>query len=74
MTHLEVYQFEKYVPQAEKRWLEFANNCESILGHSLDGDLSVDGYSLDRAYSHFLLGSSPRDYAKDIRSMTQYKK
>lgn len=73
MTHLEVYQLERYVPKHEREWLNWAKRVECLLGHSLDGDLSNDGYSLDRAYSHFILGTSDRDYVKEVKSMKQYR-
>lgn len=73
MNHLETYQFEVYVPKDERVWIQWASTVESYLGHSLDGDLSIDGYSLDRAYSHFKLGSKPLDLVRDIRNMKQYK-
>lgn len=74
MNHIETYKAESHVSKLETEWLNWATRVESILGHSLDGDLGVDGYSMDRAYSTFLLGVTDRDYVKTVRSMPQYKK
>lgn len=73
MNHLETYQFEVYVPKSERDWLSWAGTVESMLGHTLDGDLSEDGYSLDRAYDHFKLGTKTTEYVKEVRGMSQYK-
>lgn len=72
MNHLETYQYEIKVPTGEREWLNWAARVESILGHSLDGDLTVNGYSLDRAHSTFMLGVSDREYVKTVKSMPQY--
>lgn len=74
MTHLEIYQFEKYVPISEREWLLWATAVEGLLNHSLDGDQGRDGYSLGYAYDAFLLGASPRDYFLDVLKRPQYKK
>lgn len=74
MNHLEYYQLEIYVPREEREWISWASRVESLLGHSLDGDLSTDGYSLDRAYSFFKLGATSNEYVSEVRRMTQYKR
>lgn len=73
MNHIENYQFEIYVPKEEREWISWANNVEAHLKHSLDGDLSANGYSLDRAYSWFKLGSSSIEYVREVRSRENYK-
>lgn len=73
MTHIESYQFEKYVPKSEHNWISWANSVEEILKHSIDGDQSSDGYSLDYAYDWFKLGSTAYEYASNVRKMPQYK-
>lgn len=67
MNHLEVYQFEKYVPLAEQQWLLWAKRAESLLGHSLDGEQIMDGYSLDYAYEAFEAGKLPNEYVDSIK-------
>lgn len=73
MNHLEIYQFEKHVPIGERDWVAWADIVEHHIGHSLDGDQDADGYSLDRAYSWFLTGARPQEYAFAILKMPQYK-
>lgn len=40
-------------------WLNWTARVESLLGHDLDGDQSLDGYSLDAAYELWTAGYSP---------------
>jgi hypothetical protein len=72
MNHIQNYQHELYVPQNERDWLEWASAVERHLGHSLDGDLQENGYSLDRAYGWFLTGADWLVYAKEIKRMPNY--
>lgn len=74
MTHLEIYQFEKYVPKSEREWLLWAAAVEELLNHSLDGDQSIDGYSMDCAYDAFLSGANPMTYVRDVHNSPEYNK
>lgn len=74
MNHLFTYQFEKLVPAEEREWINWANMVEHSLGHSLDGDLTEHGYSLDRAYSFFKLGAKWSEYVHEVKTRIQYKR
>lgn len=73
MNHLQVYQFEKYVPKEERDWLSWAGTAEKVLGHSLDGDNAINGYSLDYAYDYFKLGATPYEYVREVKAKSNYK-
>lgn len=73
MNHLEAYQYEVHVPIQERDWLNWAARVENSLGHSLDGDLSENGFSMDRAYSTFLLGVSSLEYSREVKARNNYK-
>lgn len=67
MNHLEVFQQEQHATPSEQRWLYWANAAEKALGHSLDGDLLIDGYCLDRAYGWFCTGADFLEYVQQVR-------
>jgi hypothetical protein len=49
-------------------WLNWIGKVEEITGH-VDGDQTVDGYSLDAYYHLWKLGASPQqaiDTVKDV--------
>lgn len=61
--------------QTEAAWLRFVNECERLLGHSLDGDdtASFDcGYSIDEAYDKWQAGYAPQGYVAEIRKRERY--
>lgn len=58
---------ESHVSASEKAWLRWVKQVERLLGHSLDGDQEVDGYSLDFAHDAFCDGLSPQDYVDEVR-------
>ena len=68
MNHLQVYQLETHVSPSEQAWYNWVNQVEAIIGHSLDGNQSTDGYSLDISYDWFKLGISPDEMASKIKS------
>ena len=68
MNHLEVYRLETTVSPIEHAWLNWVDEVESFLGHSLDGDQRTDGYSLDYAYDLFMQGWKPRLVAQTFAS------
>ena len=45
---------------------EWAKEVEAILGHSLDGDIDTDGYSLDDAFDWHEEGDTPKQYAQRV--------
>lgn len=53
-------------PCKREQWL---NRLEAVLGHSLDGDLEKDGYSLDHCLDLYDDGWSVQDAAEYIREM-----
>jgi hypothetical protein len=61
MNHLEFAASESaaLLPTAWEKWIEKA---EKLAGHHLDGDQSVDGYSLDGAFEAWKGGLSPEVY------------
>jgi hypothetical protein len=62
------YTIETHVSIGEKRWLKWINEAEKIIGHSLDGDEEVDGFSYDFAYCCFEEGDSPSNYVENVKS------
>lgn len=68
MNHLETYQMEVFVSKSESDWLVWAQQAETLLGHSLDGDQIKDGYSIDYAYEVFEGGVGPEQFAAWIKS------
>ena len=65
--HLELGLSESYAATSDcKTWLRWAARVESILGHSLDGDQTADGYSIDFAVDAFDLGATPEQYSEDV--------
>lgn len=62
-------------PAAEdRRWLAYAAAIEQKLGHDLDGDQEVEGYSIDQAYDYFLDGADIEQAVAEFRfSIAQSK-
>lgn len=69
-----------YVTDSERAWSDFYDQCEAMIislnwdntftdGQScgLDGDESVDGYSVDGAGDAFARGSSVDQYIQQVR-------
>lgn len=53
---------------SERHWLCWLEDAEEISGlEDLDGDQSVDGYSLDFAFDAFRAGVSPGDYVASFQ-------
>ena len=72
MNHLETWAEETRESVVLIKWRKFYAEAEAVLGHVLDGDLAVNGFSLDEAYDNFLAGKSGRDYAEMVRSRAGY--
>lgn len=47
-------------------WNQWIEDLEAILGHSMDGDQVVDGYSLDYAHEAFNAGLPPFEYSQKV--------
>lgn len=68
MNHFEFAALESYVSPGERAWLRWVAAAEKTLGHDLDGDQSVDGYSLDCAYDAFAAGLSIAEFVAEVRA------
>lgn len=55
-------------------WKSWVCSVEQTLGHSLAGNLTTDGYSLDRAYDFFKVGAHWTEYVHEVRTRVQYKR
>lgn len=51
----------------ERLWIRWADKCERLMGHSLDGDEKAEGFSLDSACEAFEAGKTPEQYASGWR-------
>lgn len=65
--------------KSERAWIKFVNECERLLGHSLDGgdDYTAktptgEGYSLDEAYEVWERGKSAHAYVAMVTSRDRY--
>jgi len=63
MTHYENFLSETAQLKTSS-WENWLNEAQKLCGHSLDGDMQLDGYSLDDAYEWFKAKFTPEDYAK----------
>lgn len=70
--HFALWAAENYVSPHERRWERWVDKVEKILGHSLDGNQVIDGFSLDFAYDAFGTGITADSYADEIRSSEAY--
>ncbi|KFL31454.1 hypothetical protein JP75_07835 [Devosia riboflavina] len=62
--------------RSERSWLKFADECERLFGHSLDGndpDGKGDGYSIDEAHEHWERGTSAQGYVTMAASRERYR-
>jgi len=64
--HLELAASESFVSDNERAWLRFVRKVEHRIGHGLDGNQDVDGFSLDEAYGAFEGGETAADYAAEV--------
>jgi len=69
MNHLEFAAMESAALE-ETPWEKWCSKVEQILGHDLDGDDDVDGYSLDDAFAIYERGDKPEKYAKVVLRAT----
>lgn len=67
---------------SERAWIKFANECERLLGHDLDGNdpdafdptkTGGDGYSIDEAREAFERGKTPHAYVAMVGSRERYR-
>ncbi len=65
--HLALWQSETAVDSSERAWLRWIAKVERPVGHDMDGDEAVDGYSLDFAYDVFSWGDyTPEEYIAEF--------
>jgi hypothetical protein len=64
--HLGLWQSETYVSPSERAWLAWVAAAEKLIGHSLDGDETTDGYSLDGAYAAFEANLTAAEYVAEV--------
>lgn len=64
MNHIEFGIYESSQAVNETEFEKWARKAETIMRHDLDGDESIDGYSLDSAFDAFNRGFSPEEYAR----------
>lgn len=62
----ELIAFESHEATGGNPWLAWIAQAEQIVGHALDGDQTVDGYSLDFALDAFRTGKTPKEYVATI--------
>ncbi len=76
------YESGSYTPRDERKWLAFANECERLLGHDLDGNdpdafdatkTGGDGYSIDEAIEAFERGTTAHAYVAMVTSRERYR-
>ncbi len=66
MNHLEFAAEESRQIDSDVVWERWCDRVEKLLGHSLDGNQSLDGYSLDYALERFKAGWVPEGYAAEV--------
>jgi hypothetical protein len=66
--------------KGERAWLKFCDECERLLGHSLDGCDAPnmgygegEGYSLDEAFDVFEAGKTAHAYVAMVGSRERYR-
>ena len=64
--HRALWQSETHVSTEERRWERFCRQLEAKLGHGLDGDQTVDGYSLDYLFGLFEHGYTVAEAATEV--------
>lgn len=65
MNHLE-FAAEEAAGLLESPWERWVNAVTIALGHDLDGDHTVDGYSLDEAYKAWAKGATVPQYVDQV--------
>lgn len=69
-----------YTPRPERGWIKFADECERLLGHSLDGNDQEAfipgrggvGYSIDEAVVAYEAGRTAHAYVAMVVSRDRY--
>lgn len=71
MNHLEFAAAESaaLAPHPYERWCA---ECETALGHDLDGDQGENGYSHDDSYDQWKAGKSVASYVASVRAQPHY--
>lgn len=65
-AHMTTWLYENLTSPIERGWLKWVPAVEALLGHDLDGDQRVDGYSMDYAFELFESGLTPAEAAAKI--------
>lgn len=65
MSFMDYVDMEREASRSTK-WDAWIKAAKELCGHSLDGDIHVEGYSLDSAYEDFEKGVTPRQYVARI--------
>lgn len=71
MNFMEFHRYEIDAATKVSAWERWVKRVEKILGHDLDGNQEIDGYSLDFAGDEFEKGVSPEQYAQSVREVRE---
>lgn len=66
--HYALLKSESFVSDNERAWLSWVKKVERKLGHDLDGNQFIHGYSLDFAGAAFDAGVSVDDYVIEVKA------
>jgi hypothetical protein len=69
----EMIAYEFGASNEDRRWDRWTALVERLLGHDLDGDQDVDGYSIDFAFDEFRKRITPAQYVATVKSNQLYK-
>lgn len=64
--HLGLWQSENYESPDERAYYRWVHKVEKALGHSIDGNEGLDGYSLDTASDYFDAGLTVDEYIAEV--------
>lgn len=73
MNHFEISVLESKAIVASP-WEHWAARVEELLGHDLDGDQEIDGFSIDTALDMYEDGHSPEIVAEWFQAHSNYTK
>lgn len=64
-VHAQTWEHESSMCEPDE-WELWVDKVEAVVGHSLDGNLVEDGYSIDNAYEAWEAGQTPGEYSATI--------
>lgn len=64
--HAALWASENFVSASDREWARYVRRAEKLLGHSIDGNQSTDGYSLDYAFDYFANCDAVEIYVSDV--------